>query len=304
MISEGQRPPIEIYSANGNLFDQSTLITALLPAHGLVDMIKEAGYAGFEWHPLRGLVGAEQLNRGLVSRYVTDAIGSLHQSYRREANLGEAWRHPNRKLAMISYALLPERIASLDDLEKIQQIVGRELPIVLYPSHPDEESGTSRPFTQKMFQPSSDVMQQWGVHTAGELINETYRRGYTGFCLDLLHMRREAIDDVGLSLWQETLPELLPHTQEIHISAGRFDQAQIPVDSQQELQDLMAGRGDSDLLRMLEEVRESGWSGRVVTEIPAASLRSLRSPKSPFSSIKDLVDDHKRIVGNVQDILS
>ena len=178
MRAEVPRLHREIDTANGNLFDISTFYTALLPAHAMVDGIKEAGYRGFEWHPLRfPILSGAQMNSGLISEGVKDAVVSLHQSYRSEKSLGEALHHPNRALAVVSYLVLPERVASLDDLERIQKGVGRELPVVLYPAREGEESGTERLFGEKTFQPLPEVMQQWGVATPEELIVATYERG-------------------------------------------------------------------------------------------------------------------------------
>ena len=113
-----------------------------------------------------------------------------------------------------------------------------------------------------------------------------------------------AQDGVGLSPWQETLPQLLPHAQEIHVAAGRLDIKQSHIDTEQELRDLLSGRGETDLLKMLKAVRESGWTGRVVTEIPAVALHNIRANRSSFSSVRDLIEDHRRIVGNIQDSLA
>ena len=306
MNAERARPRFEIDSSVGNLFDKSILYTASWPVGAFVDTVQESGYRGLEWHPLRGIVAGVQMNAGLVSQHSKDAIISLHQSYRGERSWREAWRHPNRALATISYVLFPERVSSLNDLERLQRVVGRELPVVLYPPNPGEESGTDRHFAEKTFQPTPEVMHSWNVKTPEELITEAYKRGYTGLCIDLFHMRAERVDGVDLSPWQETLPRLLPHTQEIHVAAGRVDikQNHNHIDTEQELRDLLNGREDTDLLKMLRLIGESRWNGRVVTEIPAVALHNIRASRSSFSSVKDLVEDHRRIVCNIQDSLS
>lgn len=289
-----------------SLFDKSTLYTAFLPMGSLVNIAKESGYGGFEWHPLRGTVSGLQVNSGLIGKDSKDAIVSLHQSWRSEKSLAEALKHPNRSLATIAYVILPERIASLNDLEHLQKVLGKKLPVVLYPSLPDEESGTERDFGEKIFQPYADIMARWGVKTVDELISEAYKRGYTGFAIDLFHMRRPNIDGVGLNPWQETLPQLLPHTKEVHISAGRTDLHYVKgmPDTESELKGLLDSKGDTELLQMLRAIRESGWKGRVVTEIPAIALHQLRREAGQSSSIKTLIQDHRKIVGNIQDILA
>lgn len=304
MNAEITRPPLEVDSSVGNLFDKSILYTASWPVGAFVDTVKESGYRGLEWHLLRGIVAGVQMKAGLVSQYSKDAILSLHQSYRSENSWKEAWGHPNRSLATMSYILLPERVSSINELEQLQRVVGKELPVVLYPPNPEEESGTHRHFAEKTFQPTPEVMHRWQVKTPEELVAEAYKRGYTGLCIDLFHMRALHVDGVGLNPWQETLPQLLPHTQEIHVAAGRVDIKQSHIDTEQELKDLLNSKGNTELLRMLKAIRESRWTGRVVTEIPAVALHAARTNRSSFSSIKDLIEDHKRIVGNIQDSLA
>lgn len=294
-----------------NLFDRSVFYAAFLPANTLIQTFQEAGYRGLQWHPIRTVAGI-QLNRGLVTQNSKNAIVSLHQSWRSEKSLIEAWRHPNRPLAMMAYVLLPEMVNSLNALENLQKVLGKNLPVVLYPPHPKEESGTQRPFAEKIFQPYTEVMFRWGVRTPEKLIEETYKRGYTGLCIDLFHMRRKNInsfdpnssikDSIGLNPWQETLPQLLPHTTEIHISAGRTDIKEKIVDTENELRSLLNGQGNTELIKMLKFIRDSGWRGRIVTEIPAAALRALRGKNSTLS-IRDFVQDHRKIISNIQDIL-
>lgn len=295
---------VDVDSSVGNIFSKSTLYTALWPAHAYVDAIMEAEYKGFQWLPFRGLPAAEQVNHGLISPYVKDAIRSLHQSYRSEKSFKEALQHPNPFLATLSYVLLPERTASLNDLEQLQKVVGRELPVVLYPPEGLESSGTDKRFAQKLFQPTPEITKLWGVTTISGLRQEAIKRGYTGFCTDLFHMRVGAENSFTLEPWQETLPQLLEFTKEIHIAAGRIDIPQDKVDTMSELQDLRDGTRTTELTSMLFEIGRLGWNGRIVTEIPATALRTLRTDRSSFYTPKNLIEDHRRIVGNVHDILS
>src|SRR3989344_864009 len=302
MNKEAPQLSLEVDSSVGNLFDKSTLYTVAWPMGKLVDTIKEAGYRGIEWHPLRIVAGA-QMNAGLICKDDKDAIVSLHQSYRSEKNLLEAWRHQNRALALMSYVLLPERVSSLQKLEKLQGVLGKALPIVLYPSNLGEESGTDRSFAEKIFQPTSEIMYRWDVRGVDDLIEESRKRGYDGLCLDLFLMREKDIEGFGFNPWQEILPQLLPYTKELQVSAGRGDIPQEHIDTYQELENLLTDKGDSELTEMLEVIRSSGWKGRVVTEIPGASLHEIRKKNGNFTSMKDLIEDHKKIVGNIQDIL-
>lgn len=292
----------EINSSLMNLFDKSTLYTAFWPAHAFVDTVKQSGYEGLEWHPVKGLVAGQQMNHGLVGNDTKDAIRSLHQSWRSEKSVGEAWHHPKRGLAVVSYLLLSERIASLDTLEHLQDVVGRKLPVVLYPEKPGEPSGTDRKFDETSFQPTPEVMREWKVATPSSLIYAAQRRGYDCLCLDLFHIRERSNSGIDLNPWRETIPWLLPFTREIHVSAGRVDMNAPYVDTMQELKDLLAGKGETDLMNMLRSIASSGWRGRIVTEIPAQALHAIRSETGRRTSMNDLIDDHKKIVDTISAI--
>jgi hypothetical protein len=294
---------IEVDSSIGNLFDKSMLYTAMWPMGAFVDTIQAAGYRGIEYLPLRGLLAGMQMNLGLVSQETKDTIVSAHQSYRSEKSWRQAWRHSKRLLAMSAYVVLPERVASLNDLERLQMVVGRELPVIMYPEMSGEERGTDRPFAEKIIQIVPEVWEYWGVKTPEQIIQGAEDRGYTGLCIDLFHLRGQSDSGAKLGKWEDILPTLLPHTSEIHISAGREDIQQTHIDTVQELKDLLKGNKNSEIFRMLKVVRDSGWTGRIVTEIPAEALKSVRE-KELGSSIRSLIDDHRRIIGSVQEALS
>lgn len=293
---------VEINSSVGNLGDKSAPQALFWTVERYISTVKEAGYTGLEWFPLRTPVVGLQMRLGLLSQQAKDGIRSLHQSYRSEKSFREAWNHPNRPLAALSYFLLPERVSSLNDLEHIQKVLGRKLPVVLYPSQEGEESGAQRHFADKLFQPTPGVMRQWGAKSIQELIEQTYQRGYTGLCLDLFHFRKP--DEIDLNPWQETLPQLLPHTKEIHISAGRGDMMQDYVDTNAELRDLLNGTQHTDLPRILRAIKDLGWSGRMVTEIPATSLKLILGTSSRFLDTNSFIEGHRSIVGNTKVILS
>lgn len=303
---EAIAPKLEVDTSVMNLLDKSTFLSAFSTG-ALINTVKESGYRGIEWYPLRTPSGL-LISHGLVGQDVKDAIVSLHQSYRSEKSLKKALEHPNQPLALLSYVLLPERIASLDDLEHLQKVLGKKMPVVLYPSLPGEESGTERDFGEKLFQPYTEIMVKWRVKTVEELITETKKRGYTGFALDLFHMRRPTQDDRGINLldpWEESLPQLLPYTKEVHISAGRTDLFYLRgiPETENELDDLLGGQGNTELMKMLKVIKRSGWKGRVVTEIPASALHQLAIARGQSTSAKNLIQDHRKIVENIQDIL-
>lgn len=272
----------------------------MFPAHAFVELIREADYLGIEWFPLHILAGL-QMELGLVSADTKSAVTGLHQSFRCEESLFEAWNHPVRNLAVLAYFLMPERFASLANLHSIQGVVNRELPIVLYPGVPGEPPVTELNFKQKTFQPTPELLHRWNVNSVPALISAAKARGYTGFCIDIAHMRAPDYEEYTLQPWQETLPQLLTFAQELHISVGRIDMPYAATEA--ELKDLLHGSAQTELHQMLQVIKQSGFSGRVVTEVPSQALHQLRSGTSLLTP-KQLVRDHKEIVYNLQAALS
>ncbi len=288
-----------------NLFDKSLIYTAGWPISRFVKTIKDAGYSGIEWHPMRGIYSGIQMQMGLITDADKISITSLHQSYRSEKSILESWQHPNRSLALLSYFLLPERVSSLNDLLRVQKVVGKQLPAVLYPTKDNEFSGTSLPFSEKLFQPTPEVMADWSTNNLDEFIMQSRRLGYTGICLDLFHIRAKNIGHFGFNPWENTLQTLfeLDRVPELHLAAARSDMGTSHIDTIKELQSLLDPKQDSEIIRMLQSIRDFGWKGNIVTEIPAAVLNQISSSGS-FLSTSRLIDNHKRIVDRVKNILN
>lgn len=283
-----------------NLFDHSTLYTAIWPVEKFAQTAQDAGYQGLEVHPLQTIRAGIQLQTGILNQKEKNAIRSLHQSPRSEKSLSDVLKHPNRTLAAVFYLILPERVRSLHTLERIQQAVGRNLPVVLYPHRPGEASGTEKAFGEKLFQPTPEIMASWGTKNIDDLILAMQQKGYDGFCLDLYHMRRSG--NPSLLPWQQTLSRLLPYTKEIHVSAGRIDIHE-DIDTLAELRDLLDGTRKTELIPMLEAVKSAEWKGRIVTEIPAGGLRQVLGQGNTLSP-KELVNQHKKIVTTIQRIFA
>lgn len=295
MIKETTSP--EVGTSIGNFFDQARPIaTAFFPIEFINAEAQKEGYAGIEWHPFRFMCGL-QIRTGILTQKGKDAIVSAHQSYRGEKSLNEALKHPNKKLAAISYFVLPQRESSIKNLRQLQKVLQRKIPIVLYPSDKTEAAIRQDSFAEKLFQPNPEIMQQWGINSPEDLISEAYRRGYTGLCLDLFHLRELGTPD--LNPWQESLPQLLPHTKEIHVSAGRED-ITVPheVDTTSELEDLLFGTKSTDLSKMLRYISSQEWRSLIVTEIPASSIRGV------LSNSANLIDAHRQITTNIKELLS
>lgn len=297
-------PEITIDCANLSLIDQSTVYTVFCPADVLTDTIKAAGYRGFEWHPTRNTIFGFQMSHGFVDDETKAAVRSIHQSYRGEKSFDEAIRAG--KLGMASYILLPERSASLKDIDHIQRALGKDVPVVLYPEHGADGPVNGAARYSSTFQPTAEIMNDWGASTVSELADEALNRELGDFyedvfCVDLAHLRAPAVNGHTLNPWQETLPELLQFTGRIHVSAGRYDMGYDNTEA--ELKDLLHGTHNTELPEMLRTIQRSGWRGPVVTEIPAASLHRIHG-EGKILTPKQLIKDHRAIVSNVMALLS
>lgn len=197
---------VEIYYSNLNMLGASSAGLTVASAARQIEVAKRAGYEGVEWTPQRTPSGI-QVAQGWLSEDDKAYMRSLQQSYRGERSIGEAWRHPNRTLALVSYGLLPERIDSIHQLQQIQTHLGRNVPVVLFPPHAGEQqSVSSEVFSDRTFQLTAEVMLRWGTLTVDEVVQEYAHRGFDHFCLDLTHMQAEH------SFAEEPLyPSEIPH---------------------------------------------------------------------------------------------
>lgn len=261
-----------------------------------VDQGHAAGYDGMEWHPLRNsTLAGIQTNTGLfLPDSAKDYIHSAHQSFRSEKSLKEALNHPSPLVALGAYGLFPEANSSLKEIEDLQGKIGRKLPVVVYPNSPAGRQGWD--FGEKTYQPNTDVLEEFGASSIEEMIAEGERRGFTGVTIDIHHM-------LTLGPWQEVLPQLLPFTSEIQIAVGRIDAPQEDPSTEQKLEDLYFGRHGTEIYQILEAIKNSRWTGIVVTEIPAEALRRLRENNPGLVSTSNFVEDNRRIVDNLKEAL-
>lgn len=290
-----------------SLLDKSSvwaLITPIAPVEFHARIAQRAGYSGIEYFPWR--IPDLQARKGVISQGGVSSIKSAHQSWRSEKSWQEVKQHPNPPLAAFAYLALPEKSASLQGLVRLQDMLGRDLPLVIHPY--DEWRGdTQYPLFSylgnKLVQPTPELLDRWGIKSAEELVQEIKRRGFDGLCLDLYHLRRPAgqIFKTRFGRWQEIIPVLLPDTKEIHLGLGR---SEFPAgfDSIQELRDLYGWERKTDIVPMLEMIRDSGWRGPIVTEIPAMAIRKLTAGVKILTP-RQLVATHKLLVQNLREIM-
>lgn len=268
----------------------------ILSASFYMDQARNAGYEGIEWHPLRNsTIAGIQTNTGLLlAQDEKDYIRSAHQTWRTQRSIAEALRHPNKAIALGSYALFTEADDSLRAIEDLQIKLGRKLPTVVYPEL--EATRDFWDFETKTFQPKKSVMEALGAKDIPDMIEKAKAMGFTGITADIHHM-------LDLGAWQDVLPQILPFTTEIHIAVGRVDGLNVDPQTMTKLEDLYFGRRGSEIYQILEMIKNSGWTGMVVTEIPAAALRELRAKNKDRITSADFVEDHRKIVDNLKEAL-
>lgn len=296
-MAERETGKVEVSFSMQNMVDVSTLWAFIAPVEMYSAVAKRAGYSGIEYFPFR--VPHIQVRTGLITNGALKSITSAHQSFRTEKTLKEVRNHPNPKLAAQAYVTMPEKFASLKDLEKLQKELGHKLPVVVYP--PNEWMSETRPaifnkLANKLIQPAPEL-----IEALGQNMEKADKFGYK-LCLDLFHIRRNVtqIFESQFGRWQDVLPVLLPKTKEIRLDVGRND-LNGPFDSMQELKDIYSNERKTDIVPMLEAIRDFGWTGPIVTEIPATSAKNLIS-NAKLATPSMIVRVHSQIVENIKNI--
>ena len=301
-----KEPKTEIAFSMQNLLDKSTIWSLMVPTKYYANLAIKAGYDGIEYFPNR-IFPDIQGRTGRFSDFAKKSIRSGHQSWRSEKTFQEAKRHSNPSLAILAFFLLPERNSSLKHLKKLQEEIG-DIPLVIYPPHLWKDEKNHPPIfkdlSTKLVQPAPELLEHWGVNNLQEFIKETSRMGYDGLCLDTFHLRRFPTQGTKSKFedWKDILPLLLPHTKEIHIGVGR-DDFKSNFDSMAELKDLYFNKRETDIIPILETIRDFGWKGLITTEIPSKSLRSLIPKKPNIITPQMIVFTHRRIVENLSEVM-
>ncbi|MBI4130106.1 hypothetical protein HY468_02210 [Candidatus Roizmanbacteria bacterium] len=260
-----------------NYLHASTLFTlAWRPMGQLVDIFEQAGYTGMEYIP-NHLLSGWQLLLGNVSQYTKNYVTSAHQSW----NGGVRELLPklrkrefaNTGLAIASCISMPERERSLGHIARVRKVVNHPLSIVVYSN---EEQSDLLSQEELLMQPKPEEYHGWGCGSVDDFIQELEKSG-KHVCLDLVHFRRaDKYGNRPFHPWRDHIGKFLPITREIHFSAGRYDQGELPFDSYGEFIRLLKGDTSTELMQMLRSIKEyihqSGRNIPMVTEIPAGVL--------------------------------
>lgn len=160
------------------------------------------------------------------------------------------------------------------------------------------------PFGEALIEPTEDIWTNWGLDSVDSLVHEAGQRRYSGFALDTWHV----INANGMGINGDSPTRLVEQliqsglVQELHVSLGRTDSKKQGISNVANLKRIYDGTTSPDTSdtsyltsRMLEVIGEMGWHGRVVTEIPAASLKILHGRQS-----EGFAATHRRLVANIQ----
>lgn len=294
---------VEVLTSTLNYVDSRSLAPIFWTPENCKRVIDASGYDGIEHHPNAMLSGL-LLQLGLASDQAKSKVRALHQTWTSKptpTSISNLLHSPIYKmmLEVFSQTFLPEMNSSLDDMARIQHVVGRRLPAVLFPSHESNPSidEKRRAFSERTFQPTAEWLGTYdGSFFAYRLLEFRQVHPYfTGVCLDLGHIK-------PMGNWQDLLPILLHDAQEIHIRCaedfGREEEVK------KDLRSLLTGIDKSDILTQLDYIKRHGQKvRRVITELSASTLASQIRPSGVFVTQRELVQAHQAIVQTIRGAL-
>ena len=246
-----------------------------------------AGYHGVELWP-QGIVPRVQIATGRLSQAEKDGITSAHQSV---VDLNKSLRESIFERAVKSL-ILPGSIKSLDHLERIRELVDRDIPVVLFKNVPSGYFERTK-FNKTGIQTVPELCEELGAENAEEFVEAVQAMGFKKVVIDTYHLRRPNIKTGipnPLADWQKSLPVLLPHTQEVHVGIGRSDYGEVPEKVvAEELWDFMhKGVYNTEIIQILRSISNSGWRGLVVLELRPHMIKQVLEQKGMQLSDKNL----------------
>jgi hypothetical protein len=288
-MTEGQKPTsIDIQASTASLVTPS-LDTFTHPLAYYADNSREVGYDAGQYHPQTRLTRVgRQTRSGQLTADEKAFIASAHQSFGRSM--------PAALIALRAEGLAPLKASvvfedtndSLNSIDALQEHTG-PLPVVVYP----DTDAAKRPwkFKETVYQPTDYVMREF--ERGREL-------GYSGLAYDNHHVQTIGpLEEVTAQIFDayKTGDVDIP---EIHFSLGRTDTGEDSM-ALEKLDDFYHGRKNSGIFQLLEQIKNSGWFGRLVVEIPYFAFRNVRRRNKDNMSGKTLFEDHRRIVDNLRE---
>jgi hypothetical protein len=295
--------------AQFSLLGKST-ITAVprLTTDEFAQIKEDLGIDGYEWHPTKNMTSSHEINNGNIRGNFRESILSAHQSYLGQRTLFDVGKAISQKpgqwpLIVGSYVFLPYSVDSLQNIVTLQEVVGKKLPVVIYPTEDNSSQSSSlNSFGERLFQPTQEVMNIWGVKTIEELLEMYPDKGMDGICLDTTHSRILANIDLRKDL--RALKLVLRHTKEIHIRPGALDM-QSHYNQKDPLGDLrqLLGNDENAWYPMFIKSISGSWEGgRIITEVQTQALEAFHKEtygKDVAVNLDIILYYHKQITDNL-----
>jgi len=293
-----------ILTSNMNYFSPGGLVQT---SGSDLAALSEAPYEGMQYTPMRYLDSSARPHR--MDPELCDRIEGGHQTWfsgdyvQDRIQLRRPWEFQNAVI-LGSALFTPTASGSLRALQALQSRVARQIPVVLYPTRDNAEIAATRDvFNERIFQPKPDIYSAWSIEPnqapqkiCADIREALHRRGYTGVAFDAFHWR---IPDQTHDLppWEQGIESLFDEIDEFHVSAGRVDYPATSIDTIGELRGLLNGDTNTVLAQMMDRLRQAGWKGRVVVEVPLAGLQKVSGKKL---SDNDVLNAHEKIVATVR----
>jgi hypothetical protein len=178
---------------------------------------------------------------------------------------------------------MPEVVNSSKWMRGVNQNLGKELPMVMYPQ-PDPELDRHQVELAgpglKLVQATDYVAHIFGAETPEDFVRILKARGYDGVIFDTAHMHKDRYHGQGLlpviSDLDRSLPALIPHAYGVHFAAGRTDIARdsesFQHDTMQDLDNALVGRFVGPTAQIMEAAKQSPNMRYFSVEIPSTSL--------------------------------
>lgn len=279
----------------------------------LGDFAKGAHCDGVEYMPVYDMLPGHTPQA--IARAVRSGaldLNSLHASFRETAasqsGMTEAvggGRGLKSKLmaSPVGRLIVPEVCESTNVMRAIQDEIGRNVPVTLYPQRTLEREYTQARAvrgSKRLFQPTDHVARMANTTTLmGFAGNLRGVRGYD-YVLDTYHVRRRyGQEEPGLiSDTQTSVPFMAPNTRALHLSLNRFDIPGEPhIPTLDETKQTLSGEYTGELRDMLDAVKERGRPDYMVIEATLGGI----AMASGHSKLDDLQKDYADIADGFRD---
>lgn len=281
-----------------SLVGANTPYVPVLPVGWYVDIAQKSGFDGVEYWPIQP-TSAFQVNHELLSEKERNGIISAHQSFTGQIeSLDRARIKYGLPMAFIMDMLLENSDKSLLTIHKLQAIIKKPLPVVLYIGTLDSVVASAK-LSSLVTQPIGEEFSREKIPSIDEYLKILQKRNLT-ICLDTHHFRSR-IAGTPLENWKSALNSFLPFIQEVHISVGRTDEDDPGVDTMAELKALIELDTGNVVFSILATIKKSNFRGPYVVEIPIDSLQKICGG---IMTPKKIIGVYTIIVSNLRSFLS